>query len=149
MAVTIRPAVLTNVRPARNHVEGVRDHTGGQKSLTIGIKIEAPGIAGSLRKNVEFLGGKVITPNRRVQPHFTDFGLCEDTVQAVEQTVRAPLESIEGFVGILAAEAGKQYLLLVALASPRCIPQEKKMRRRSQENAVVADFDAGGQVPAN
>ena len=149
MAVTIRPAVLTNVRPARNHVKGVRNHAGGQKRLTVGIEIEAPGIAGSFRKNIELFGRKIITPNRRVQPHFTDLGLREDAVQAIEQTVRAPLESIEGFVRVLAAETGQQYLLLVALASTRCIAQEKKMRRRSEEDAAMADFDAGGQVPAN
>src|SRR5207245_1593324 len=51
VAVTIRSAVLTNVRPARNHVKGVRNHAGGQKRLTVGIEIEAPGIAGSFRKN--------------------------------------------------------------------------------------------------
>src|SRR5260370_40239006 len=149
MAVTIRPAVLTNVRPARNHVEGVRNHADGQERLTVGIEIEAPGIAGSFGKNIELLGRKVITPDRRVQPHFTDLGLREDAVQAIEQTVRAPLESIEGFVRVLAAETGKQYLLLVALASTRCIPQEEKVWGRSQEDTAVADFNAGGQVPTD
>ena len=84
MAVTIRPAVLANVRPARNHVKSMRDHAGGQEGLTMGIKIEAPGVAGSFRKNIEFLGGKIITPNRRVQPNFTDLGLREDAVQPIQ-----------------------------------------------------------------
>src|SRR2546423_13044753 len=111
--MTLRPAVLPNIRAAWNHVKSMGDHAGGQECLTMDVKVQAPGIAGPLRKNVEFLGGIVVSPHRRVHPNFADFGLGEDAVQPIKQAVRSPLKSVQRFMRVLTAESRQQYLLLI------------------------------------
>src|SRR5260370_24186716 len=74
MIITIGPAVLADVGPARNHVKRMRNDAGGQERLAVRIEIQSPWISGSLRETVQLLRREVVTPDCRVHSNLAD--LC-------------------------------------------------------------------------
>ena len=56
-------ASLPLVTGALDHVPEVRNHTGFNNDLTVGVKVDAPGIAGAFGEDLEFMFDGVIPPD--------------------------------------------------------------------------------------
>src|SRR5262249_14821213 len=137
-----------NVGAAGNHVKGVRDDTRHQERLAVGVKVEPPGIAGTLGEDLELAGCDVVTPHRRSHLDPANLRLAKYAVEAIQPAVRAPLQGVEGFMGVLAAEALQQNFVVIAAAGPARIAKIEEIGRSPQEDAAMADLDAAGQVKA-
>src|SRR5262249_43505197 len=119
---------------------------GSEESLAVSVKIQAPGVAGPLRENIKLPLYRIVAPHGGVQPYFPDLGLRENAVQAIKPAVRPPLHRIQCLMRILAAETAEQDLAVIAMSRSLGVLEKEKVRRGSQKDAAVSDFDAAGQI---
>ena len=57
---------LPLIPAALNHVIQVRNHAGGEEGLAVVVEIDAPGIAGAVGEDFEFVPRRVIAPDAGV-----------------------------------------------------------------------------------
>src|SRR5205823_5821104 len=108
------------------------------------IEIHAPGIARTLGEDVECALAfadqgertRIVAPDGGVELDTADVGLREYTVQAVELAVRAPLKGVERLVGVVAAEALEENLLLIALPAAVGVLEKEEIGRRAEKHAA-------------
>ena len=106
-------AGLALVAAAGDDVVEVGDDAGGDEPFAMLVVVEAPGVAGAVGEDFEFVADGVVAPDAGVEglafgvggAGFADAAVGEDAVATVEPAVGAPDEGVEGFVGVLGAPA--------------------------------------------
>ena len=86
----------------------MRYHAHFCPKITLFIEINTPGITAALGENLERMGDRMITPNPCIHPltlglsgtGFADMRRAENSVAAVEPSIRAPSEGVQSLVGI-------------------------------------------------
>src|SRR5262249_37659236 len=121
--------------------------------LAVFVEVQAPGIAGAVGEDLEFVPGWMIAPDAGVDRHailvgragLADLGMREDAVTAVEPAIGAPDEGVERLVRVLITPAIEQNLRraggLVILHR-----HEEKIRRLADPDAAEADFEAADEI---
>ena len=102
-------ASLPVVATSLDHMEEVRNDTGGHKGLTVLVKVETPRIARAPGEDLELLVEGMIAPDPGIDALAFAVGCAgpahvrvgEDPVGAVEPAVRSPEETVEGLVTVL------------------------------------------------
>src|SRR2546425_3370870 len=82
------------------------------------VIIEAPLVAAAVGEYLEMAAHRVITPHARAEfdalrvgrARFSDAGVVEHSLVAIEPTVRPPHETVQTLVRVLVSEAVQQYL---------------------------------------
>ena len=112
--VQIRVGVLAGlplVVVPRDDVPQVRNHAGRGEPFSRGIEIEAPRVRGPTGKDLEAVPDRMIAPHPGVEkdplrvrrPGLPNVRFGKNAVTAVKPAVRAPLERVQGLVGVLGA----------------------------------------------
>ena len=78
----------------------------------------------------------------------SDVGMVEYAVHSIEPAVRAPGEAVGQLMAVVAAKAGEDDLLLVAMAVALGVLKEQHIGGVGDVDAAVPDGDAGGDVQA-
>jgi len=150
-------AALALVTAALDHVVEVRNHAGGDESLTVLVEIDAPRIRRAPGEDLE------LTPRRMEAPHaaidrsalavraagLADVRVREHAVAAVEPTVGTPRERVERLVRVLIGPAVEQDLgLRIGHQIAVLVGHEHEIRRGADPHAAEADLQTADQVEA-
>src|SRR5262249_29540458 len=134
-------AALAVVVTGLHEVPEMVDHAGADERAALGVEGDAPGIAGSFTKNVEFLGFRVDAVHRageaKILAVLLDVAVVEDAVEAVQVTVRAPGEGVGQLVGVVAAKARDDDLRLAGRLAVGSYSIEKNLRRVGHPHAAM------------
>ena len=148
-------AGLALVAGALDGVPHVRDDAGLEESFAVIVPIHAPLVAAAFAPAFEDLARRVEAPDRAFDEDafaVRGAGLAyeravEDAVRAVEPTIRAPDEVVQGLVGVVALPAVEHDLRfagglgLVAVLHR----DEEQVGRRAEPDAAEAHGDAAGE----
>ena len=140
-----------------DHAEEVRDHAVGDERLAVVVEVEAPGVGGAVRDDLEDLAGRVIPPDAAVHRHPLVVGRAgladvrefdEDAVAAPEPAVGPPLQGVEHVVlglDVPAVELDDRRAVgpVVAVA----VGEEEQVGRGADPDAAEAQLDAGEVGP--
>src|SRR5438876_188363 len=127
----------------------MRDNAAGEEALPSGVKIHAPRIAGPFSEDVKLPVFYSIAPHSCVDFHAVDHRMGKNAVQSIQLAIRAPLEGVQRFMGIVAAETLEQNLLFIAFAGPLAIAEEKEIWRGTEKDPAVAHLNTACQVKAD
>lgn len=135
-------------------VEEVGDDAAGCEAVADVIEVEAPGVGEAAGEDFEFLGFGVEAPDAGVEVEtvffgcawFSDEGVGEDALAAVEPAVGSPDEGVEGFVPVLhAPSVVKDFGFGVGDVVAVCVGNEDEVGWGAEVDAAMADGDAGGE----
>ena len=157
---------LAMINAALDDMEYMRNHAGRDEKLALGVVIDAPGIAETMRHHLETILRRVVSPYAPVYVdalsfqnifgeglpmdidllaglRFVDSGRRREAFEAIEPTVRAPMQAVEGLVAIPDAPSRKENfnVALVGHVVSVAIRNEHKMGRRAQIHAPEPDRD--------
>ena len=139
------------VMRAGDDMEQMRDHAVGDERLAMVVKIQAPGVGGSMGHGLEDLPGGVIAPDAAVDRHASVVGSARladprvrhDAVAAPEPSVRRPFQGIEHVVLGLGVPAVQHHNgRAVGPVVPVPIGNEEEVGSRTDPDAAEAQLDS-------
>ena len=158
-----RCAALTGVESARGHVEEVVDDAGFDKGIATGIEIDAPGIAGAIRKHFVIIsswavifGAELHAENAGIQRKTflrflfwtADLAIGKDAVGQIHPAIRTPGETVQQFMPVLQTKTSEDRFVFVGLVVAVGVTEEENVRSLPDKDTAVATEDSGGKVQA-
>ena len=145
----IGPRLAVVIAPLNDMPEMV-DHTGRDEGAAPFIEGDAPGVAGSLGPQFEFVGARMQAEHGRVEdmlaPLVRDVTLVEDAVESIQPAVGSPGERIGKLVGVGPAEPGDDHLAGVGPVIAVGVFQEENVGGVGHPDPAVTDGDGRGNV---